>query len=152
MGNLTYVLPPKLNTYASLWQQDNLGYKYFSNVYSLYQPGYQSYYNYLGYYFSTHNKRFQLYFGDYNGPRVALKEGMVFDLGLDFDIPDGPLQGAIRITTSPNYLQLGNRTLHRRDHRWTTPPTWRWNRRLQSLCKPIYADGTRDRIPYHHGK
>ena len=85
--------PPKLNTYASLWQQDNLGYKYFSNVYSLYQPGYQSYYNYLGYYFSTYNKRFQLYFGDYNGPRVALKEGMVFDLGLEFDIPDGPLQG-----------------------------------------------------------
>ncbi|WP_157498198.1 DUF6443 domain-containing protein [Formosa sp. Hel1_33_131] len=101
-GNLTFVLPPKLNTYASLWQQDNLGYKYFSNVYSLYQPGYQSYYNYLGYYFSTHNKRFQLYFGDYNGPRVALKEGMVFDLGLEFDIPDGPLQGDIRITTSPN--------------------------------------------------
>ena len=100
-GNLTYVLPPKLNTYASLWQQDNLGYKYFSNVYSLYQPGYQSSYNYLGYYFSTYDKKMYLYFGDSSGPKVPLKTGeMVFDLGLDFNIPDGPLEGAIRITTS----------------------------------------------------
>ncbi|MDB9954023.1 DUF6443 domain-containing protein [Flavobacteriaceae bacterium] len=101
-GNLTYVLPPKLNTYASLWQQDNLGYNYFSNVFSLYEPEYQSSYNYLGYYFSTYDKKFRLYFGDHTGPKVALKQGMVFDLGLDFDIPDGPLQGDIRITTSPN--------------------------------------------------
>ena len=42
-----------------------------------------------------------LYFGDSSGPKVPLKTGeMVFDLGLDFNIPDGPLEGAIRITTS----------------------------------------------------
>ncbi len=104
----------------------------------------------MGYYFSTYNKRFQLYFGDYNGPRVALKEGMVFDLGLEFDIPDGPLQGDIRITTSPNTYNWETGHYTAEDHQRTTAPPWRWNRRLQSLCKPIYADGTRDRIPHHH--
>ena len=31
-GNLTFVLPPKLNTYASLWQQDNLA----TNIFPMY--------------------------------------------------------------------------------------------------------------------
>ena len=99
-GNLTFVLPPKLNTYASLWQQDNLSSRYFSNVFSLYETGLPKLTTTtLATTGSPHlTNASNSTFGDYNGPRVALKEGMVFDLGLEFDIPDGPLEGTIRIS------------------------------------------------------
>jgi len=104
-GNLTYVLPPKLNTYASLWQQEQLPRVRVSNLESLYHPDYtpQSSSNYFGYSFFALQQRMYFYSGIYSDAQVPLNtETMVFDLGLDFDIPNGPIPGSIRITTSAN--------------------------------------------------
>lgn len=85
-GNLTYVLPPKMNTTASIVEAFIPEYIYETGT-DIYPPGVSTDHE-LEIYFETEYGSLDLYFYEYNQPNSAFKSGKVMDINTDTPLPN----------------------------------------------------------------
>lgn len=101
-GNLTFVIPPEVQTYASVWQQGDYKYVSLSNYDGLFTtPINNEAYKYGAAYLSSWDKSIRLYYGVYNLSGHTVKNGSHFDLPkMGVPLPSARLSGYAYYTTA----------------------------------------------------
>ena len=100
-GNLTFVIPPEVQTYASVWQQGDYKYMSLSNYEGLFTTEMKTGGKGGAAYLNSWNKSVSLYFYTYNLDNLTPKNGSHFDLSpIGVDLPAGSLSGWTYYTTA----------------------------------------------------
>jgi len=107
-GNLTFVIPPEVQTYASVWQQGDYKYVSLRDYEGLFtteiKTGGKGGAAYLG----SWDKSVRLYYYAYNLNKLTPKNGSHFDLSsMDIDLPAGSLSGWVYYTTADDERKRG---------------------------------------------
>ena len=102
-GNQTFVIPPEVQTYSSIWQQGNYSSVSLSDYNPFTTPMHENDGRYGGMYLSSYNKSIGLYFSAYNLTNpLTCKSFLSFDaslLGAGADFISGSVTGHVYYTT-----------------------------------------------------
>ena len=103
-GNLTFVIPPEVQTYASVWQQGDYKYVSLSNYEGLFTTDLNTGAGKGGAaYMNSWNKSMYLYYYAYNLNNLTPKNGSHFDLSpMGIVLPSGGLSGWAYYTSADN--------------------------------------------------
>ena len=100
-GNLTFVIPPEVQTYASVWQQGDYKYVSLNDYRELFTTEMKTGGNGGGAYLSSWNKSISLFYYTYSHGDLTPKNGSHFDLSpMEVDLPAGSLSGWTNYTTA----------------------------------------------------
>ncbi|MGB0254727.1 MAG: DUF6443 domain-containing protein, partial [Flavobacteriaceae bacterium] len=101
-GNQTFVIPPEVQTYASVWQQGDYKYVSLRDYDGLFTtPINDGAYKYGAAYLGSWDKSVRLYYYAYNLSGHTPKNGSHFDLSpMGVDLPAGGLSGYVFYTTT----------------------------------------------------
>ena len=103
-GNLTFVIPPEVQTYASVWQQGDYKYVSLRDYEGLFTTDInEGVWKGGAAYLSSWNKSVRLYYYAYNLNNLTPKNGSHFDLSsMDIDLPAGNLSGWVYYRNANN--------------------------------------------------